>query len=73
VRVTIVAPGSRGDIQPYLALAVGLIQALNVPLTPTGAFSSALAPGLSFGPRGRRLGHWITRQAWARRRSRAPS
>jgi hypothetical protein len=53
-------------------LGVPLIQAFNVPLTPTGAFSGALAPGLSFGPRSRRLGHWITRQAlWTTMRASA--
>lgn len=53
-------------------LEVPLVQAYNVPLTPTGAFPGVLAPGLSFGPRSRRLGHWLTRQAlWATMRTSA--
>lgn len=49
-----------------------LVQAYNVPLTPTGAFAGALVPGLSFGPRSRRVGHWLTRQAlWTTMRTSA--
>lgn len=40
-----------------------LVQAYNVPLTPTAAFPGALTPGLDFGPRSRRLGHWLSRLA----------
>lgn len=39
-----------------------LVQAYNVPLTPTAAFPGALV-GLDFGPASRRLGHALTRQA----------
>lgn len=44
-------------------LGVPLVQAYNVALTPTGAYAGALLPGLDFGARSRRLGHWLTRQA----------
>lgn len=45
-------------------LGVPIIQAYNVPLTPTAECPGVLAPGLSFWPRGftHRLGHKITRQ-----------
>jgi len=43
-------------------LGVPLVQAYNVPLTPTSAFPGALAPGLSFGPRSRWLSQVLTRQ-----------
>jgi UDP:flavonoid glycosyltransferase YjiC (YdhE family) len=53
-------------------LGVPLVQALNVPVTPTSAYPGALAPGLSWGPRSRRLSHAITRQAvWTMMRSSA--
>lgn len=42
---------------------VPLVQAYNVPLTPTAAFPGVLVPGFDLGPRSRRLGHWLTRQA----------
>lgn len=44
-------------------LGVPLVQAYNVPLTPTGAFPGVLFPGLDFGPRSRRLGHRLSRAA----------
>lgn len=53
-------------------LGVPLVQAYNVPLTPTGAFPGALLPGLDFGAFSRRLGHRLTRQAlWMTARSSA--
>lgn len=53
-------------------LGVPLVQAYNVPLTPTGAFPGALLPGLDFGAWTRRLGHRLTRQAlWLTARSAA--
>lgn len=42
---------------------VPLVQAFNVPLTPTAAFPGVLVPGLDFGPRTRWLGHLLTRAA----------
>jgi sterol 3beta-glucosyltransferase len=51
-------------------LQVPLVQAYNVPLTPTAAFPGALVPGLDFGAFSRRLGHRLTRQAlWLTTRS----
>lgn len=51
-------------------LGIPLVQAYNVPLTPTSAFPGALAPGLSFGPRSRWLSHVLTRQGvWMLMRS----
>ena len=51
-------------------LQVPLVQAYNVPLTPTAAFPGALMPGLDFGAFSRRLGHRLTRQAlWLTTRS----
>jgi sterol 3beta-glucosyltransferase len=46
-------------------LGVPLVQAYNVPYTPTAAFPGALTPWLSFPPRGftHRLGHKVARQA----------
>ncbi|MFO0762744.1 MAG: glycosyltransferase [Byssovorax sp.] len=44
-------------------LGIPLVQAYNVPLTPTAAFSGALVPGLDLGPRSRLLGHRLTRVA----------
>ncbi|MEW5739298.1 MAG: glycosyltransferase [Myxococcota bacterium] len=44
-------------------LDLPLVQAYNVPLTPTAAFPGALTPWLDFGPRSRRLGHVLSRQA----------
>lgn len=53
-------------------LRVPLVQAYNVPLTPTAAFPGALLPGLDFGGLARRLGHRLTRQAlWMTARSSA--
>ena len=40
-----------------------LVQAFNVPLTPTAAFPGVLVPRLDFGPRSRRLGHLLSRAA----------
>ena len=42
---------------------VPLVQAYNVPLTPTAAFAGPLLPRLDFGPRSRKLGHLLTRAA----------
>jgi UDP:flavonoid glycosyltransferase YjiC (YdhE family) len=51
-------------------LGLPLLQAYNVPLTPTAAFAGALAPWLSFGPTSRRLAHRLTREAvWMASRS----
>lgn len=51
-------------------LDLPLVQAFNVPLTPTSAFPGVLAPGLSWGPRSRRLSHELTRQGvWMLMRS----
>ncbi len=44
-------------------LKVPLVQAFNVPLTPTAAFQGVLVPGLDFGPRTRWLGHLLSRAA----------
>lgn len=44
-------------------LGLPLVQAYNVPLTPTAAFPGALLPGLDYGPMSRRLGHRLTRTA----------
>lgn len=44
-------------------LEIPLVQAYNVPLSTTGAFESALFPGLSWGPWSRRLGHRLSREA----------
>jgi sterol 3beta-glucosyltransferase len=44
-------------------LGVPLVQAYNVPLTPTAAFPGALTPWLDFGPRSRRFGHALARMA----------
>lgn len=44
-------------------LGVPLVQAYNVPLTPTGAFPGVLFPWLDFGARSRRLGHRLSRAA----------
>ena len=44
-------------------LSLPLVQAFNVPLTPTAEFPGALTPWLDFGPRSRRLGHVLSRQA----------
>lgn len=44
-------------------IGVPLVQAYNVPLTPTAAFAGALLPGLDFGPRSCRLGHELSRLA----------
>ncbi|MBM4783353.1 MAG: glycosyltransferase family 1 protein [Archangiaceae bacterium] len=53
-------------------LQVPLVQAYNVPLTPTAAYPGALLPGLDFGGLSRRLGHRLTRQAlWMTARSSA--
>lgn len=53
-------------------LGVPVVQAYNVPLTPTSAFPGALFPGLDFGAVSRRLGHQLTRMAvWATARSSA--
>jgi UDP:flavonoid glycosyltransferase YjiC (YdhE family) len=54
------------------ALRVPVVQAFNVPLTPTAAFPGALFPWLDFGGAGRRLGHHLTRAAlWATARTSA--
>jgi UDP:flavonoid glycosyltransferase YjiC (YdhE family) len=52
VRVTIVAPGSRGDIQPYLALGVGLTRRGHAAKVVTTLDHAALvaASGLDFVP-----------------------
>jgi UDP:flavonoid glycosyltransferase YjiC (YdhE family) len=53
-------------------LGIPLIQAYNVPLTPTAAFGGALVPGMSWGPLSRRLSHRLTREAiWMLLRSSA--
>ena len=44
-------------------LKVPLVQAFNVPLTPTAAFPGVLLPRLDLGPRTRRLGHLLSRAA----------
>lgn len=44
-------------------LGVPLVQAFNVPVTPTAAFPGALTPWLDFGARSRLLGHALARQA----------
>jgi len=46
-------------------LRIPLIQAYNVPITPTREFSGALTPWLQFWPKGffHRLGHRVTRQS----------
>jgi UDP:flavonoid glycosyltransferase YjiC (YdhE family) len=44
-------------------LGIPVVQAYNVPLTPTSAFPGALFPGLDFGGLSRQLGHRLTRQA----------
>lgn len=44
-------------------LKVPLVQAYNVPLTPTAAFPGALVPRLDLGPLSRRLGHRLSRAA----------
>lgn len=44
-------------------LGILLVQAYNVPLSTTGAYASALFPGLSWGQWSRRLGHRLTREA----------
>ncbi len=47
-----------------------LVQAYNVPVTPTSQWPGALAPGLDFGPISRRLGHAVTRLAlWSTSRA----
>lgn len=53
-------------------LGIRLVQAYNVPLTPTREFPGALFPWMSFWPRSitHRLSHWLTRQAiWQMARS----
>ena len=53
-------------------LDLPLVQAYNVPLTPTSTHAGVLVPGLSWGPRSRRLSHALTRQAiWMVSRSSA--
>lgn len=53
-------------------LGVPVVQAYNVPVTPTSAFPGALFPGLDFGGLSRRLGHRLTRAAlWATARASA--
>jgi sterol 3beta-glucosyltransferase len=44
-------------------LGIPLVQAYNVPLTPTAAFAGPLVPDLDFGPRSRRFGHELSRLA----------
>lgn len=44
-------------------LGIRLIQAYNVPLSTTSAYSGALFPQLSFAPWARRLSHRLTREA----------
>lgn len=44
-------------------LGIALVQAYNVPLSTTGAYESALFPGLSWGSLSRRLGHRLSREA----------
>lgn len=43
-------------------LGLPLVQAYNVPLTPTAAHAGTLVPRLSWGPRSRRLSHALTRE-----------
>jgi sterol 3beta-glucosyltransferase len=51
-------------------LGIPLVQAYNVPLTTTGAYGGALAPGLSWSPWIRRLSHRFSREAiWMLMRS----
>lgn len=53
-------------------LGVPVVQAFNVPITPTSAFPGALFPGLDYGPLSRRLSHRLTRLAlWLTARSSA--
>lgn len=53
-------------------LGLPVLQAFNVPITPTSAFPGALFPGLDFGGRSRRLSHRLTRAAlWLTARSSA--
>lgn len=53
-------------------LNVPVVQAYNVPVTPTSAFPGALFPGLDFGGLSRRLSHRLTRVAlWMTARSSA--
>lgn len=53
-------------------LGVPVMQAFNVPITPTSAFPGALFPGLDFGRVSRRLSHRLTRAAlWLTARSSA--
>lgn len=53
-------------------LRIPMVQAYNVPLTPTAEFPGALFPWMSFWPRSlsHRASHWLTRQAiWQMARS----
>lgn len=53
-------------------LGVPVVQAFNVPLTPTSSFPGALFPGLDFAGPARRLSHHLTRAAlWSTTRASA--
>ena len=72
--VTVVATGSRGDVEPYLALGrrpggracsrCSPGAGLQRPLTPTAAYPGTLFPHWPIGPRGvlNRVSHQLSRQ-----------